>query len=152
MKSESHLFIDLNRLRHEESEPFDVMLDPQVLELSANDSIEVTEPVHATGTASIVDDELIIDLSVEGTLKMRCSTCHEPFAFAVDVTDDVSTHSLEEIKSATFDVKDIIREAFLLEIPHFPQCGGKSCLNRDKIQKYLKKEGTEDTYSPFKDL
>lgn len=154
MKLENHLFIDLNRLRQENVEEFEVALDPSIMELDPADNIKVTEPVEVQGRAYIADDELIVELDVEGVLEIHCAMCHEPFDYQVSVVNYVHNQPVSEIKHSTFDAKELVREAFLLEIPLFPQCGGNECENRDKIAKYLKQEGSaeEASQSPFKDL
>lgn len=148
MKQQLPVYID--RLREGQNEPVDEIVEPQRLELS-DDEISVTKPFKVTGEVYVVEEYLVVSLTIIGQLSLICRLCNEPFVFPISIKKAQEEISLDEIKDACYDLLPLIRELVLLEIPLYPQCSGSSCGNREKIEKFLKNPN-EQLNMPFKDL
>lgn len=147
------LLVHIERLREGKTESFEEQLDPALLQM-ADEELACNEPITVSGEVYLVDTWLIVKLSFTANIVIPCSFCNEPFILPIR-SDLQHEESLEEISGGVFDLLPVVREAILLEIPFYPQCGGETCRNRDKIEKFLKKpneESATETYHPFEDL
>jgi hypothetical protein len=64
---------------------------------------------------------------------------------------------LAEIRTGVYDFSQMLREAVLLEVPHFAECKG-NCPQRVAVKKYLKQpmspeeQAADEGYLPFAGL
>ena len=147
--------VSFDKLIQGESEEFDELLSPEFLDLAPGDDIAAEKPVHVEGSAYLADDYCILDFSVEATLRLTCSLCNETFEEKIFLPHCDEQIAVGDVTGRQLDVTPYIREALLLNVPFYPQCGGKVCLNRKDVERYLRPEGEEEeeaTYNPFKDL
>jgi len=136
MKALLPLYID--RLRDGRIENIEQELDPKQLDI-IDDEIDCVKPIATSIKAYLADDFLIICLSLSAELLLHCRICNEQFAFPLTLSHIDQEIPLDEIHDAVFDVASMIREILLVEVPAYPQCGGKVCCNRDSIKKYFSK-------------
>lgn len=149
--------IYVDQLRFGKVAELDEEVPAEFLELAAGDELVCVEPVHIKGEAYIANQELVLHMELETKGKLPCSICNEPVDVEVVNRDFYHVVPQSEIKSSVFDFKELVREALLLEAPHFVECQGGKCPQRKELDKYLKKtspekEGSEETYRPFADL
>lgn len=146
------LCVYIDRLKGDSEEEIAETLDPQALDIQESDELTVTDPVNVEGRAYITDEYLVIDLDVTASITMPCAFCNHDFALNVDVKHSIHEEPVSDIKHGVFDLIPLVREAIFLEVPLYPLCGGKVCLHRSEIEKYLKKESVEEGYQPFIDI
>ena len=108
------------------------------------------------GEAYLAEQSLILHLNIETFCKIPCSICNSPVRVPVQLKNFYHTVPLEEIRGGIYNFKELIREAILIETPHFAECNDGLCPRRQEIQKYLKDESkdtsAEEGYHPFADL
>lgn len=126
-------------------------------ELHFNDRVTVE------GQAYLADQNLIFQLHIETCAIMPCRICNDSVSVPLSVKNLYHMVPLNEIKDATFDLSDLLRESILLEVPKFAECQDNNCPDRQIIEKYLKKEPSEissstkdeeeqEKYYPFADI
>src|SRR6185295_13577109 len=140
--------VDCNRLKSGDVEEIDVQLSAQAIDLVNEQELKIAEPIKVHLRAFVAEESLICSLEIEVLLELPCSLCREPFSFPLHILEYTHEEPLSQIKHGMFDAGPLVREAILLEIPFYPQCGGKECKNRASVEKYLKKE-KKDNYHPF---
>ena len=149
------LKIHLERLQEGKKEQFEESISPDVLQLS-DDILTFTEPVSISGCAYASEDFLILQFNVHASVTLACSLCNEMMKLPINLHDVIEEISLDEIEGSVYDLAPLIREAILLEIPFYVQCGGDMCKNRKSVEKYLRQSDAvhpeQDTQQPFKDL
>ena len=114
---------------------FDSLFAPGEIDLI--DELKQTGPLHAVGSAELVDasGEIRVSGRVTGSLAGECDRCLEPIAVAVDsefdllYRPDLETETGDEIQIAEkesevgfyqgggLELADIVRERVLLELP-----------------------------------
>lgn len=151
------LRIYIDRLKGGATDTIVESLDPKFLDISEQDEIQFEEAVSISGSAYIVNEFLVISLTVEAHVKIPCSFCNTQFSMPIHITNFLHEEPLENIKQGIFDYGEVLREAILLEIPFYPLCGKTECLNRKEIEKYLRAKTEEDEdeqerYHPFENL
>jgi uncharacterized metal-binding protein YceD (DUF177 family) len=146
--------IYIDRLQNGEVEQIREVLPPAFLELAPHDELHVEQHIQVTGQAYVAEDFLIIKLDIQAKASLPCSLCNEPFSFPIQI-ECIHEELIEKIPHGVFHYAELIREAILLEIPFYPQCGGDVCKNRKKMDKYLSKDTSKQSkeqYHPFKDI
>lgn len=157
MKPKFPIYID--RLKNGAVEAISEEIDPMILGLNDNE-ITCKDPIVVSGKAYLVEDFLIIHLKIKAKIYLKCALCSEVFPQELELDDVHEEESLDQLPQGIFDFSETIRQAIFLEVPFYPQCGGKECLNRKDYEKYLKKESKEgdkaldsdERYSPFQSL
>lgn len=149
--------IHVDRLKGDHEEEISEIIDPVFLGLEEGDEVKAKEPLKVTGTAYIAGDYLILSLNIEASLQLACAICNEEFVLPIHLKDFVHEEPLEEISKDIFDFGKLVRETVLLEIPFYPQCGGKNCANRESLKKFLRSDGSgkeaeEEGYQPFQNI
>lgn len=94
------------------------------------------ETVSFHGKAYLADDHLVCTLDASTTYKTRCKICNELLPIPLDLQGIYITEEIQNISSKIYDVKEALREAILVEIPMYHECGG-NCPERANIQQYL---------------
>ena len=147
--------IYVDRLSAGQVEKIEESFDPVFLDIEEED-LKFEVPIQVSGEAYITDEYLIIHLKVQTSAKMPCSICNEMISVSIFLKNFYHIQSLSEVKGVIFDYSLSLREAILLELPKYVECGGGTCLERKNIAQYLKKDNElpEDnhTYFPFADL
>jgi uncharacterized metal-binding protein YceD (DUF177 family) len=153
MKKKLNIYVD--RLQGGKSDHFEESLPPDSLQLS-DDILTFKDPILVKGLAYLSEDFLIIQFSVDTQVWVACSLCNEELKRSIHLRDVIEEIPIDDIQGAVFDCAAVIRQAILLEIPFFVQCGGEVCKNRKSIEKYLRMtdlpKAEDDTQQPFKDL
>lgn len=142
----------VDRLKGDNEEEIAETIDPQALGMQESDELTVTAPVEIEGRAYMADEYLVVDLDITASITIPCAFCNQDFVLDVDVQHSIHEEPISDIKHGVFDIIPLVREAIFLEVPLYPLCGGKVCLHRDEIEKYLKKESVEEGYQPFIDI
>jgi uncharacterized protein len=106
-------------LRYEGVEP------PEILSLEPSAEFHPAGPLHYDLYAQLVDGILVVRGTVSAGMKGCCARCTQIFSTTVTdsgfLRDYSDLQGLEEV-----DVTEDLREAILLNLPHFPLCG-ESC-------------------------
>ena len=152
MKHPFRLFVD--RLKAGGEDEISEKIAPPFLDLKEGDDIKIDEPITVEGQAYVAGDFLILSLHIVAHLEIKCALCNEPFHLVVDLPRFIHEEAVDEIKHGVFDYGELVRETILLEIPFYPQCGGKVCSNRERVEKYLKtqEDKEEEGYQPFQNI
>lgn len=146
------LVLFLDQLLPDEEMSVSWTLDPSFLDFSPNDEVQPSRSVLVQGVCSLVDGVALLNLRMRAFFSVRCALCNEPFEYEVCLDRWTHQELVENIKKKRWDVSEKVREAIVVEIPFFPQCGGNKCLHREEIQKYLHvpaPEKEEEKSSPF---
>jgi uncharacterized metal-binding protein YceD (DUF177 family) len=146
------LCVHLDQLQGGETQEIEFNVSPEFLDVQENDGFLAKHPVQIEGQAYIAEDYLVLDFNIETAITLACALCNTEFELPVELHHFLHEEALKDIKKKKFNFSDVVREAIILEIPFYPLCGGKECLHRGEIEKYLKKENIEETHSPFADL
>lgn len=133
------LLVYIERLREGKVEWIEEKIDASLLSIE-EEGLVCKEPVEVTVEVYFVDTWLIGKISLSAQMTLSCSFCNEPFVLPITIKDEPFEESLEEIRDGVFDLLPLVREALLLEMPFYPQCGQTVCLNRNEVEKYLKKK------------
>ena len=102
--------------------------------------------------AYITDDHLLINFDASCEITVPCKICNEATKVAIKVSKQTHSEPLEEVKKGAFEAASCIREAILLAVPEFTECGG-NCPEREFVKKFLKSQNSQaETYQPFQGL
>lgn len=105
-----------------------------------------------------------IRYNVNGVIKLICQDSLEPFDYPITITNSIiiteddrlvqdSLHEPFICESALIDLKDIIKEEILLELPLAPKKDASSCKKTKKHSYYSEQETvTEEKPNPFEIL
>lgn len=167
--------IDLNR-SDGSTTSFDVSVKPSDIELES-DLVSVRDEVKVKGTVSSGDNFTVIEADVSAPLDIDCSRCLERIpsvhefvfksAFAsaeqlneeVEVELDLQDLELSFAEDDEIDLRDVIREQIVLNLPARPLCredckglcevcGG----NLNKVSCDCKQEETDPRWAALKNL
>lgn len=157
---QEHFKIYVDQLRDGHIEEIDERFSPDFLDVN-EDGLRYTNEVLVNGQAYLADADFVLHLNAEATAMMPCSICNEKVLVPVTVTDCYHAEPVKEIKGRVFNFSGLIREAILLETPHFAECNNGHCSHRKDLASYLKKESNpasdkqkdgDEGYQPFIDL
>lgn len=145
--------IHIDRLGGERVEKIVGPFDPSFLEVNEAE-LQFPYPVEVKGEAYLSEDHLVLHFDASTRAKMPCSVCNEMIETMVEVKNNYYTQPLSEIKGAVFNFQDTLREALLLELPHYIECQNGNCPERATLTPFLraKQITKDDTYFPFSDL
>jgi uncharacterized metal-binding protein YceD (DUF177 family) len=147
------LLIPIERLRVSGVEFIRDELDPAGLDIS-DEELVCKGPISIEAEISLVDIWVLVKLSLKATLIIPCAFCNETFVFPIKIEHFQHEEPLEYLSKDVYDLIPLIREVIILEVPFYPQCGGKTCRNRKALEPFMRPEGSseEEGYQPFKDL
>lgn len=128
--------IYIDRLRSGQKKEIEENFDPAFLDIQEAD-LQFPKPVAVQGETYIADDHLILHLNLETTAILPCSICNEPTPLPIAIKNLYLTIPLETVRGAIFDFSTELREAILLQIPLFAECGNGKCPQREQLKKYL---------------
>jgi len=148
--------IYVDRLRDGQTESIDFQVAPEFLEIDEN-NLRFNHPVQFAGHAYLAQQELILNLEVRTLAQMPCRICNEWTDLPVHVPNLLHVEPTQELKRGYVDLRPILREALLLQLPHTVECSNGDCPKREEIQPYLRNTQAEsgqghDGYNPFKHL
>ena len=147
MDDQFTIFVD--RLKKGHVEKVSESLDPSFLDVDERD-LSFQEPVIVAGEAYLAEQELIIRLDASTWVKIPCSICNLPVKIPLKLTQLYFTAAEEEYRKGTYSFRQPLREALLLETPHFAECRG-GCPKRGDLAPYMK-HPKEEGFHPFKDF
>ena len=146
MDEEFTIYVD--RLRNGAVETIDLSLSAVCLEQD-DERLRFEGAVIIRGEAYVAEDELVLHLSLEATALVPCVICQKELALPVVVKDWYHAEPLEQIPTALYCFRPLVRESLILEAPQLAECG-HNCPERKNIEHYLSKGDTQ--YRPFADL
>ena len=135
MKCVLQIFID--RLRDGHTETIDERLPSGLLEIREPDLVFDRE-VEVQGEAYLAQDELILRLNVQSECQIPCLVCNEAVSVPIKIENAYHAEPLQEVKGAVLDLKEILREMILLEIPPYVECCPGNCPKRPQIAPFMK--------------
>ena len=138
------------------------ILSANIFGLSLEDSIQPAGDITYDATIYHFDGVVTFEGSLKGQFQLQCNTCLEYFDYEADFSKWSSDLELDDDQQS-FDLAEIIREDFLLDLPSYPRCDelvpGKHCPKAHfvvKIQKPLeeeaKPEGSDDAWGTLDQL
>lgn len=93
----------------------------EILELDGPDGFRAAGPVRCDLFAQVVSGELIVRGTLTAPLEARCARCTQIFSTTVSdsgfLRDFPGVQRTDEV-----DITEELREAILLNLPHFPLC------------------------------
>lgn len=139
----------IDRLRSGQPENIDQKLEGAFLGPD-EEELKFSFPVSVKGEAYLTDDHLIIHLKVATKILMPCSICNKMINSDLEVDHFYQAVPVEEIPSAIFDYKELLREALLLELPRTVECNKGKCKDRAIIAPYISEP--QEANFPFADI
>lgn len=145
--------IYIDRLRGGANQVIDAELDPSFLEVDEPD-LSFPEPVQLNGDAYLTDEHLIIHLKALTRARRLCAICNQPTLIDVAAHNFYHTEMIQDIPSAVFDFREVLREALLIEIPLIVECNKGKCPERASIAPFMSSQERKEnpTYFPFTDI
>lgn len=149
--------IFVEQLRDGSTEEIDEEFAPDFLEIHEKD-LSFSKPVTVRGQVYLAEEMLILHFDIHATATLPCAICNEPADVPIDIKGFYHAVPLDEIKGAIYDLREILRETILLEVPNLAECHQGKCPQRDSLKKFFKKEGDpgskedEEGYRPFAGL
>jgi uncharacterized metal-binding protein YceD (DUF177 family) len=140
-------FID--RLQEQEAEEVVCQLPPTSMEVD-EPTLAFREPVNIQGEAYLADNYVVFHGSATTQASIPCTVCNEWVAIPVKLEEFYHAEPVEQAVKGAIDFGPIIRDALLLEVPQFAECGGGQCPKRAELVPFLRAE--KPAASPFKDL
>ncbi len=142
-----------DRLKGGHVEKIDMTLAPSFIDVEESD-LSFKDSVRLKGSASRVDDSLVLQLDVETVAYIPCSICNHLVPVKILIPHFYLTEDLENTRDGVFNFKESLREEILLNVPRFAECDQGNCEERESVAKFLKKnEGDrKESYHPFADL
>jgi len=146
----------VDQLRDGHAESIDYTVDPAFIEVEES-ALRFLSPVCFRGEAYLAHEELILDLKVETEAQIPCRICNEWVAVPIKEPRLLHVEPISSLKRGHVDLRPILREALLLQVPHVVECNDGVCPQRKEIQSFLKEEDADsdseiDGYQPFKQL
>ncbi len=146
--------IYIDRLKDHHTEVLELALPPDFLDVHEPD-LHFHQPVKVHGKAYLAHQELVLDLDVAATAIMPCAICNEPTEIPLELEHLLLVEPLSEVQAGVFDMRPLIREAILLEVPLTVECIG-GCPKRNEVEQFLKKEAADnpnsEEFRPFEGL
>ncbi|MBI5273318.1 MAG: hypothetical protein HY861_04980 [Chlamydiia bacterium] len=130
--------ICVDRLLEGQVQKIEGSFDPSFLEVD-EEELKFRAPVFVRGEVYAADQHLVVHLNASTYATMPCAICNELGDWEIKIDNFYHTEPLSEIKGAVFDLGPQIREALLLELPSYVECGQGKCPHRALIAPYLQK-------------
>jgi uncharacterized metal-binding protein YceD (DUF177 family) len=136
-------------------ERIDENLPSSFLEIE-EDELKFSEAVHVHGEAYLADEHFVLKLTAHAEAFLPCLACNQMTEIPLQVEEFYFSLPIAELTSPIFDYSEALREALLLELPHYVECNEGNCPERENMTVYLKKNpvsgDTSSTHFPFSDL
>ena len=145
--------IYIDRLRGGTNQVIDAQLDSSFLDVNEPD-LSFPKPVFLNGEAYLTDEHLVIHLKASTQALRPCAICNQHILTEIEVDNFYHTEMIQDIPSAVFDFREVLREALLIEIPLVAECNEGKCPERGTIAPFMssKKRKENPTYFPFTDI
>lgn len=141
------LKVYIDRLRDEKSEKIKESLPPDFIDIEDSE-LAFDHPIHVEGEAYMASDHLVMHLKVTTKAHMPCGICNSMQGFMINLDNFYHTEPLENIREAQYDFGPMLREAILVEVPHYLKCP-EGCPNSELVKPYKREE---EVYYPFAEL
>ncbi len=144
----------IDRLGEGNVQKIDGSFDPAFLEIEEKD-LQFHTPVQVIGEAYLADLHLVIHLKAQTKATMPCAICNQLVSTDLKVENFYHSEATAEIPNAIFDLSAPLREALLIELPHYFECNGGNCPERTNLAPYLRsgpKTDNKNINLPFADL
>jgi uncharacterized metal-binding protein YceD (DUF177 family) len=148
MNPQSLIWID--RLKNGKVQLINESFDPAFLDIQ-EEELRPHSSILATGEAYLTENELIVKLQASTDVMMPCAVCNQMIPKTLAIKDFYHAQPITEIPSAVFDFQPFLREALLLELPHYAECNQGKCPERGNLTPYLKVEQEKNNF-PFSNL
>lgn len=153
------LKIYIDRLRDGHTEEIDAHVPPDFIDEVGDDCV-FRDNVDISGQAYLAEDKLVFHIDLFTRCLCRCIICNEQVPFDIRIEHVYHLEEISAVKGAVFDMKPMLREMILLEIPPYLECHGGNCPARGQINSFLKKEISthenltkqDEGYHPFSHL
>lgn len=147
------LTIYIDRLRDGTVEQIQETLPPSFMEIEEA-ALNFRSPISILGEAYVTPTHLILKLELKTKASLPCSICNTWIEVPLEIKDVYHTEPLEQIPSAIFNYRELIKELLLLEVPSFAECDKGNCSERAFVNNYLKKQKKTSAKQqfPFADL
>lgn len=132
---------------------FEGKIDPKFIDIKEPE-LKFLDPIEVKGRAYIVDDFLLIHLNAKTLATMPCASCNEMKKAKLILENFRINEPLESVKE-TYDFREALKEAFLLEIPQFFECEEGSCPKKTELKPFLKRvkdKKKDSVHYPFSQL
>jgi uncharacterized metal-binding protein YceD (DUF177 family) len=143
------LKIYVHRLKEGHKEKIQATLLASDLSIQDEQDLSFLSPITVSMEAYLAEEHLILHLDIDTQITLPCAICNEKFTIPLTIKNLYLSPSLAEMSGAIFDTAAEIREALLLQIPHFFECNKGKCPERQFVSPYLKK--ASPTASPHSD-
>ncbi len=112
-------------------------------------NLKFLEQVSIQIDVELTKEHLILYPSLKTEAWIPCAICNQDIPVVVTVSQFCHMENRKEIFGGFLDIRELLREALLLEVPQIAECK-EGCPERVALAKYLtkKKEGN----LPFQDL
>ncbi len=143
----------LDRLGEGQVQKIEGSFDPSFLGIEEKE-LQFPAPVSVRGEVYLAEGHLVIHLNASTSARMPCAICNKMIDAEVKIDNFYHTEAIEEIRDATFDCSEPLREALLLELPHYVECHKGRCPQRAALAPYLRAPSKTDdkTHFPFAGL
>lgn len=131
--------IFVHRLKEGKAEHIAETFSPQFMGIDEEDLV-FADPVHVEGTACVSGEMFVLSLRLKTVAQLPCVVCNAPTPVPLEVADLMHTQSMDELKSGSFKMGGLIREALLLEVPLAAECCHNNCPERINMTQYFKGE------------
>ena len=150
-----NLKIYIDRLKGGQTQKINETLSPEFLDIDEEELL-FDKPVQLKGETYLANEHLIIHLNIETTACLPCSVCNDPVHVPIVIKNITLTEPISEIKGATFNLTNEVRESILIQTPLFSECHNGKCPERENLKQFLKpvQKKSDDTivHFPFADL
>lgn len=127
--------IFVHRITEGREEKIQEILSPDFLDVHEKD-LDFQAPIKVTGVASVVEEVLVLNLTIETEAIMPCSICNHEVHLKILVPSFYHTEELSNIKGGVFDYQSLLREEILLQIPYTAECNEGDCPERAILAQY----------------
>lgn len=115
-------------------------LSPAIFNLDPDDSIRPVGDVSYSADLYAFDEVVAISGHLHGPFQLQCVACLEYFDYDADFSD-WSSEVDREPDEESFDLGEIVREDFLLNLPTHPRCDeyveDRVCPRADLIDEFV---------------
>jgi uncharacterized protein len=114
------MIIEIPKLRPE-GEWFEGDEPAEVLDLAADPTVRVSEPIHYSLFVQAVSGQLVVKGELRLPLQVQCGRCTEFFSTIIAESSFLRAYDIPGAVE-TVDVTPDMREDILLQMPHYPVC------------------------------
>lgn len=115
-------------------------LPPAIFDLAADDAIRPAGDISYSADLYAFDEVVALSGHLHGPFQLQCVACLEYFDYDAEFAD-WSSEIDREPDQESFDLAEIIREDFLLNLPTHPRCDefveDRICPRADLIEEFV---------------